>query len=82
MVSLCLYLGMGWLVLGVLRPLWTVLPGSAFLLLLVGGIVYSLGSLVQARGRMPFHNAVWHGMVVIAAGLHLAAVAQLPMGAK
>lgn len=76
-LSLCLYLGMGWLVLGVLRPLWTGLPSGAFLLLISGGIVYSFGSLLHAHARVPFHNAIWHGMVVIAAGLHLAAVAQL-----
>jgi hemolysin III len=47
------------------------------LLLFIGGIIYSLGSFVHTHGRMPFHNAVWHAMVVAAAALHLAAVAQL-----
>ena len=75
--SLGLYLGMGWLVLGILRPLSTVLPGAVLLLLLVGGLVYSLGTLVHTRARMPFHNALWHAMVVVAAALHFAAVAQL-----
>ena len=78
-LSLALCLAMGWLVLIVFRPLLAVVPGSVLLLLLVGGIIYSLGSLVHARGRMPFHNAVWHGMVMIAAGLHLTAVAQLSL---
>jgi hypothetical protein len=55
-----LYLGMGWLVLGVLRPLLMVLPGPVLLLLLLGGLVYSLGALVHARDSMPFHNALWH----------------------
>jgi hemolysin III len=40
-------------------------------------VVYSVGSWVHARLRVPFHNAAWHGMVVVAAALHLAAVAQL-----
>ena len=40
-------------------------------------IIYSLGSLVHARVRVPFHNAAWHAMVIVAAALHLAAVAQL-----
>jgi len=72
-----LYLGMGWLVLGVLRPLLMVLPAAVLPPLLLGGLVYSLGAVVHARDRMPFHNALWHAMVVVAAALHFAAVAQL-----
>jgi hemolysin III len=74
---LALYLGMGWLVLAVLHPLLAVLPENVVLLLFAGGVVYSLGSLVHAQTRMPFHNAIWHGMVLVAAGLHFTAVAQL-----
>jgi hemolysin III len=79
-VSLALYLGMGWLVLAVLRSLLAVLPGAAMLLLLAGGLVYSFGAFVHARARMPFYNAAWHAMVVVAAALHFAAVAQLAPG--
>ena len=77
-ISLGLYLGMGWLVLAVLPPLAAAVPGSVFVLLLLGGVVYSLGSLVHAQARVPFYNAAWHAMVVVAAALHLAAVAGLP----
>lgn len=77
-ISLVLYLGMGWLVLVVLSPLAAAVPRSVLLLLLLGGIIYSLGSLVHARARLPFYNATWHAMVVVAAALHLAAVARLP----
>jgi hemolysin III len=76
-LSLALYLGMGWLIIGVFPSLLAVLPFEVLLLLLIGGIIYSLGSFVHTHARMPFHNAVWHAMVVAAAGLHLAAVAQL-----
>jgi hemolysin III len=81
-VSLGLYLGMGWLVLSILRPLVAVLPGGVLLLLLVGGLIYSLGAFVHARARLPFHNALWHAMVVVAAALHFAAVAQLSFGPR
>ncbi len=77
--SLALYLGMGWLLLVVIRPLVAALPGGVLALLLGGGVIYSAGTLVHARGdgRVPFHNAIWHAMVLAAAGLHLAAVARL-----
>jgi hemolysin III len=79
-VSLALYLGMGWLLLLVIRSLIAVLPAEVLLLLLAGGVVYSLGSLVYSCRRLPFHNAIWHAMVLTAAGLHLAAVARLFAG--
>jgi len=75
--DLGLYLGMGWLVLGVARPLLMALPPAVLLLLLLGGLVYSLGAVLHACDRMPFHNALWHAMVVAAAAFHFAAVVQL-----
>jgi len=82
LASLALYLGMGWLGLAVLRPLSAVVPGAVLLLLFVGGLIYSLGVVVQAQARMPFQNAIWHAMVVAAAALHFAAVAQLSSGPR
>jgi hemolysin III len=45
------------------------------LLLLGGGIAYSCGAFVHARGSLPFHNVAWHGFVLLGASLHWAAVA-------
>jgi hemolysin III len=77
---LALYLAMGWMVLVVMRPLIAVLPGAAFALLILGGAVYSLGALLQAGRPFRFQNAIWHGMVVAAALLHMGAVACLVPG--
>jgi hemolysin III len=76
-LSLTLYLGMGWLVLAFLRPLVAVLPGGALWCLVLGGVVYSLGVVIHCLPRMRFHNVVWHAFVVVAAGLHLSAIAQI-----
>lgn len=35
----------------------------------------SCGAYIQAQGRMRFHNVTWHGLVLLGAGLHWAAVA-------
>ena len=76
-LSLALYLTMGWLLLPLLPPLIAILPTGTMLLIVAGGLVYSLGSYVHTRIGWPFHNAVWHGMVILAAGLHMAAIAQV-----
>jgi hemolysin III len=77
LLSLSLYLGMGWLVLGFLRPLAAALPGGALLCLVLGGFVYSLGAIIHCLPRLRFHNVLWHAFVVVAAGLHLSAIAQI-----
>lgn len=74
-LSIALYLSMGWLVLAILPPLMTAVSATVLILLLAGGVVYSLGVIVHTRVRIAFHNAAWHGMVVTAAALHLTAIA-------
>jgi len=73
-VWVALYLAMGWLLLAVLPAFVAALSGGVLTLLLTGGAVYTLGSVIHARASMRFHNALWHAMVLIAAGLHFAAV--------
>ena len=72
---LVVYLVMGWSIVGTFGTLLAVLPSSVILLLLLGGIVYSIGSMIHLLQRLPFHNVVWHALVLLGAGLHLAALA-------
>jgi len=76
-VDLALYLGMGWLILAVLPWLAAALPAGMLALLLAGGVVYSLGSIVQARRVLRFRRAIWHALVLVGAGLHWVAVSEL-----
>ena len=72
-----LYLAHGWMILPVLRSVIAALAPGALALLVAGGVVYSAGVLVHTRQRWPFHNAIWHVMVLVAAGLHLGAISQV-----
>lgn len=73
-LAVVFYLAIGWSGVVILRPLLDTLPSSALWLLLAGGIVYSCGVIFFAWHRLRFQNAVWHGFVVVGAGLHFAAV--------
>jgi hemolysin III len=75
-VCLGLYLGMGWVILFYIRQL-LALPGHVALLLVAGGTVYSLGSLLHAHAGVKYHNPIWHVLVLVAASLHLVAIATL-----
>ena len=73
-LAVVFYLAIGWSGVVILRPLLNTLPSSALWLLLAGGIVYSSGVVFFAWHRLRFQSAVWHGFVVVGAGLHFAAV--------
>jgi len=64
--SLALYLGMGWLSVLLIWPMWERLPSAAMALIVAGGIIYSLGTIIFAREAMRYQNAVWHGFVLTA----------------
>lgn len=53
--SSLLYISMGWVCLGVFGTLWDVLPHAAFLWLLAGGILYTVGGVIYAL-KLPVFN--------------------------
>jgi hemolysin III len=69
-----LYLAMGWLVLVAIKPMIDGLSWVALLLLAIGGLVYSTGTIFYLRRQLKFRRAIWHGHVIGGAGLHYAAV--------
>jgi hemolysin III len=73
-LSLLLYLGMGWSVLAMFNSFLASVQRDVFALLLLGGVAYSLGAAIHSLRRLPFHNPVWHALVLVGAGLHLAAI--------
>jgi hemolysin III len=73
-LSVILYLLLGWCGVIAWRPVVASLPGSTLWLLAVGGALYSTGVAFHAWRTLRFHNAIWHGFVLIAAGCHYAAI--------
>ena len=69
-----LYLALGWLVLVAIKPMIDGLSWVALLLLAIGGLVYSTGTIFYLMRRLKFRRAIWHGHVIGGAGLHYAAV--------
>ncbi len=71
-VVLCLLLG--WSGVIVYDSLASSLPSASLWLLAIGGILYSVGALFHICRGLRFHNAIWHGFVLIAASCHYSAV--------
>jgi hemolysin III len=73
-ISIALYLVLGWIGLVALDDILSALPVSTIALLGAGGILYSAGVIFHLWRALPYHNAIWHGFVLVAAILHYIAV--------
>lgn len=73
-LTVALYLVQGWAVLAAWQPLMTALPGVVLTLLMIGGVLYTVGVVFHLWDRLPYQNAIWHGFVLTAASVHYAAV--------
>jgi hemolysin III len=72
--SVLVYLSLGWIALAALQPLFGSLAASTITLLAAGGVIYTIGVAFHLWERLRFHTAIWHALVVIAAGFHYCAV--------
>lgn len=73
-LSTALYLVQGWAVLAAWEPLHAALPAGVLTLLMIGGVLYTVGVVFHLWNRLPYQNAIWHGFVLSAASCHYAAV--------
>jgi hemolysin III len=74
--SIPIYLALGWAVLVIARPLFAAVDRPTATLIVVGGVVYSIGTAIHCWRRLPFHDSIWHGLVLVAASCHYAAIVQ------
>lgn len=69
-----LYLVMGWLGLLVLEPLWQRLPLPAIVLLVIGGVCYTIGVGFLCAPRLRYRHLIWHLWVIGGTVCHFLAV--------
>ncbi|OWV74843.1 DNA-binding protein [Rhizobium sp. R339] len=73
-LAILLYLAMGWSGVLVAEPVASRIPFASMLLIVIGGLIYSLGVVFHVWEKLRFQNAIWHGFVVTAAAVHYSAV--------
>jgi len=83
-----LYVLLGWVAVPLFPAVWSTVGAGAVLLLLAGGVAYTVGAVVYARRRPnPFprvfgYHEVFHALVVAAATGHfvaaVAAISRIP----
>lgn len=71
-ISMVLYLGMGWCIIFTGRLLVTLLGGTGFALLVGGGIAYTVGAVFYGLGRRRrYSHSVFHLFCLVGSALHV-----------
>jgi hemolysin III len=65
-LGLTLYLGMGWAGVFAGADVIDGLTGPVLTLVIIGGLLYTLGVVFFLWEALPFHNTIWHGFVLVA----------------
>ncbi|MDQ6947349.1 MAG: hemolysin III family protein [Actinomycetota bacterium] len=86
--GLCCYIGLGWLLVIALPDLTRALSPGQLVLLVTGGLAYTLGSVVLGLNwPNPFprffgYHEVWHVLVIAACACHYVIIFSLVRGAR
>lgn len=64
------YAVMGWLVIIAIVPVIRALPPAGWLLILLGGLLYTLGIVFFKVLKFPYHHLVWHLLVIAGSLCH------------
>ena len=73
-VSVVVYLGMGWLVVFAMRPLLHALTWHGIAWIALGGFFYTAGIVFYAFDRLSYFHAFWHLFVLAGSTCHYFAV--------
>ncbi len=72
--STILYILMGWLIVFAWEPLVTNFDDLGVILLIIGGVLYTVGALFYMFRWFPFHHMVWHLFVLAGTVVHFLAI--------
>ncbi|RHW41654.1 hemolysin III family protein [Neobacillus notoginsengisoli] len=75
--STILYVVMGWLIVFAWKPLAANLTTEGIVYLVVGGLLYTVGSIFYVWRGFRYHHAIWHVFVLAASVMHFLAVLTL-----
>ena len=64
-LSMICYLCMGWLIIFAFKSLCNCVPRNGIILLLIGGIVYTVGAIIFGLGKkIKYMHSIWHFFVL------------------
>lgn len=69
-LSLILYIGMGWLVVLIAKPIIMSLSTKSIIFLAIGGALYMIGTIFYAWKELRFSHTIWHFFVLAGSICH------------
>ena len=73
--TVLIFLAMGWASLLLVWPMFEAMETQDALLIVLGGLVYSVGVFFYQWDGLKYQNAIWHAFVLVASMIHLYAIA-------
>jgi len=73
-LSTTIYVLMGWMLLAGGKTFFVNLPADVLTLIVVGGVLYSLGVIFFLWEKLVYHHLIWHLFVLAASICHFVAV--------
>lgn len=73
-ISIGLYLALGWAAVLLLKPMVQNFTTNQILLIGLGGVLYTVGTVFYSRDQLKFQTAIWHGFVLSASACFFAAI--------
>ena len=73
-LSTAVYLLMGWMILFVIKPAWSLIPHEGLFWLLMGGLAYTIGVVFFVFERRKYFHFLWHIAVMAGTICHFFAV--------
>jgi hemolysin III len=63
-VSTLIYLTLGWMILFIIKPLYTNMSFAIFAWILIGGLAYTFGVIFYKWEKLKFQHGIWHLFVL------------------
>lgn len=73
-VSTLLYLATGWIIVAAWGPMTERMASGGLSLLVLGGALYTAGTVFFLWRKLKYHHAIWHLFVVAGSALHFCAI--------
>lgn len=70
MLSLVFYIGMGWMAIIPIKSIIAATSINFFYWILLGGLMYTLGTIFYSIKKIPYNHAIWHLFVLAASITH------------
>jgi hemolysin III len=76
-LSISMYILCGWMVIFAIKPIYEFLSVHGFIMLVAGGIAYTIGTIFYMSSRLRYGHSIWHLWVLAGSTLHFFSVLTL-----